>query len=263
LNLVDAAATVSSLPAEEDTATTAPAKLLPPDTLRTRYHARINAGYQAKRVHPYFRDEYRIVQDVRRLVLFIDPFAIIGLESMPEMHAIVLRMPENKQTEMVRMAVAGSIVNQVSETVSRKLRRSKLNFVQWQLEKVVLNKAFRQFQLRAHDGVNTQGLAVHIPKLRLTYLNQATKYYEHEGFHFAPHKYFGFAYGWSGGKPVYGPRWNTPWGNGGLTYDERYDVMLASYEFRRSMAVIVRMLYVNYLKVPNADMWRSEVLLRW
>ncbi len=264
LNIVDAAATHATSPAEEDSAATAtPASSLRPDSLRTRYHARLDAGYHTPRVHPYFRDEYRVINDVRRLLLYIDPYALIGLESMPQMLGIVWRLPENEQTEMIRVAVAGSIVNQVSESVSRKLRRSKLKFVQWQLEKVVLSKAFGHFYVHAHKGVNTQAVALSVPKLRLSYVNHVTKYYSNEGFHYAFTPRLSFAYGWSKGDPVYGPRFNLPVGNVGVTYDSKYDVILSSYEFRRSMSVIIRMLYVNYRQVPEANLWRSEVMLRW
>ncbi len=263
LNIVDAAATVTTSQTQDDTSfAPLPAPASRKDTLRTRYHARLDAGYHTPRVHPYFRDEYRVIQDIRRLVLFIDPFVLIGLEGMPEMLGIVQRFPEAKQTEMLRVAVAGSVVNQISETVSRKLRRSKLKFVQWHLEKVTLSRGFRYVYLSGTYGVNIKSLALHVPKLKLTYSKQATKYYANEGFHYSPFKYVGIAYGWSGGEPVYGPRFNTPVGNAGLTYDEKYNVMFASYELRRSMAVIVRLLYVNYLKFPQANLWRAEVLLR-
>ncbi|NUO82898.1 hypothetical protein HUU05_22730 [candidate division KSB1 bacterium] len=262
LNIVDATATVAPTQTEEDTATAA-VKISTPDTLRTRYHARLDAGYHTPRVHPYFRDEYRVINDVRRLVLFIDPFALVGLESMTEMLGIVRRFPEHKQTEMIRVAVGGSVVNQVSEMVSRELRRGKLNFVQWQLEKVVLHRAFRYFNVHAHDGVNAQGITLSVPKLKLSYTNQATKHYAYEGFHYSFTSRLGFAYGWSKGDAVYGPRFNLPVGNLGVTYDTKYNVVLSSYEFRRSMSIILRMIYVNYLEIPNVDFWRGEVMLRW
>ena len=263
LNIVDAAATVTSNAAEnEDTTATSATRALRSDSLRTRYHTRLDAGYHTPRVHPYFRDEYRVIQDSRRLILFIDPYVLIGLEPMPEMLGIVYRFPEDKQHEMIRVAVAGSVVNQVSETVSRRLRRTKFRFVQWQLEKVTMSRSFRHVYLSGAYGVNIKSFAVHVPKLKLTYSQYKTKYYGNEGFHYSPIKYVGFAYGWSGGKPVYGPRLNTPVGNAGLTYDEKYDVMFASYELRRTMSLIVRLLYVNYLKFPQANLWRAEIMLR-
>lgn len=262
LNIVDAAATVGTKPIEEDTTATPASRYLRPDSLRTRYHTRLDAGYHTPRVHPYFRDEYRVIQDIRRLILFIDPYVLIGLEPMPEMLGIVYRFPEEKQHEMIRVAVAGSVVNQVSENVSRKLRRTKFRFVQWQLEKVTMSRGFRHVYLSGAYGVNIKSFAVHVPKLKLTFSKYTTKYYGNEGFHYSPIKYAGFAYGWSGGKPVYGPRFNTPVGNAGLTYDEKYDVMFASYELRRSMSMIVRLLYVNYLKFPQANLWRAEIMLR-
>jgi hypothetical protein len=261
LNIVEAAATVTTTATAEDT-TPAPTAFLRPDSLRTRYHARLDAGYHTPRVHPYFRDEYRVIQDLRRLILFVDPYVLIGLEPMQELLGVVQLFPQDKQNEMIRVAVAGSVVNQVSETVSRRLRRTKLKFVQWQLEKVTMSRGFRRFYVSGAYGVNIKSFAVHVPRLKLTYSKQATKYYATEGFHFAPFKHVGFAYGWSGGEPTYGPRFNTPLGNAGLTYDERYDVMFASYEFRRGMSAIVRMLYVSYLKFPQANLWRAEVMLR-
>ena len=116
---------------EPDTAMTVAFSSLP-DSARPPWFAGLDAGYHTPPIHPYFRDEYRVIQDMRRLLLFVDPNAIQDLTSVPEMFAIARSMPEAKQAQIIGAALAGSVANQVSEMVSRSLRQRQAGYVQWQ-----------------------------------------------------------------------------------------------------------------------------------
>jgi hypothetical protein len=245
-----------------DTAMT-PATFSPPDSARPPWFAGLDAGYHTPPVHPYFRDEYRVIQDMRRLLLFVDPYAIQDLTSVPEMFAIARRMPEAKQAQIIGAALAGSVANQASEMVSRSLRQRRAGYVQWQLEKIVVRTAFRRFYTHWYYGLNMQGFSLHTPVRGLSYSYHTTKTYLHTGVNYWPLQYCGFHYGRVNGKPIYGPRFASPWGSIALSHETAQGSLLASYELRRQAKIIVRLIYVNYLRLPWADFLRSEVLLHW
>ena len=74
-----------------------------------RLKPRYNAGYHAAPLHPYFRDEQRMINDMRRLVIFVDRNVVRGFESVPELFEIARKLPAAKQTTIIRLAVAGSV----------------------------------------------------------------------------------------------------------------------------------------------------------
>ncbi|MGH7495193.1 MAG: hypothetical protein ACREOO_22715 [bacterium] len=234
-----------------------------PDSARPHWFAGLDAGYHTPPVHPYFRDEYRVIQDMRRLLLFVDPYAIHDLTSVPEMFAIARSMPEAKQAQIIGAALAGSVANQVSEMVSRSLRQRQAGYVQWQLEKIVVRTSFRRFYTHWYYGLNMQGFSLHAPVRGLSFSYHTTKAYLHEGVNYWPTRSFGFHYGRLNGKPIYGPRFASPLGSLALNYETEHRILLAGFELRRHTKVIVRLIYTNYLKLAPADFLRSEVILRW
>ncbi len=248
---------------QESAPDTAQATLLFADSAKRHWKARLDAGYHTSPLHPYFRDEYRVIQDVRRLLLFIDPLALPELASLPEMFAIASAMPQSRQTQVIGAAVAGSVANQVSEMVSRRLRRSRMKFLQWHLEKVMVRTGLRGFEARVYSGMNMRGLAIWGPVRGLSYSYHDTKTYRHEGLSYWPSPHLGWHYGWLNGAPIYGPRFASPLGHLSVSYESGNRMLLSGFEFRRQMKVIIRILYVNFLAIKHADFWRSEVMLRW
>ncbi len=245
-----------------DTAMTLSVSSLP-DSAQLRWQARIDAGYHTPPVHPYFRDEYRVIQDLRRLLMFVNPAIIQDLASMPEMVEAARALPESRQNEIIAAAIAGSAANQFSEMVSRSLRQRRAGFLQWELEKVVLRTAYRRFQTQWYYGINMQGFVLHTPVRGFSYSYHLTNVYSYEGVNYWPVRAFGFHYGRLNRKPVYGPRLASRFGNVALNYETAQRALLTGFEFRRRARVVVRLFYANYLSLPQADYVRSEVLLSW
>ena len=233
------------------------------DSSHARLPFEIDAGYHSPPVHPYFRDEYRLILDMRRLVTFVDRNAIIGMESLPELFEIGRNLPEQKQTEILRMAMVGGAANYLSEMVSKQLRKRKFGFVQWQLEKVVLRGAFQKLYASAFSGIRAKGFSAHHPGLRLSLSHQATKYYHLAHLNFTVSRHFGLSYAHVANSAAFGARYTSAAGLLALSYDLDLETLVSWYEIRRAMNYIIRVMHVNYLELPNADYMRAEVMLRW
>jgi hypothetical protein len=234
-----------------------------PDSARAKYHHRIDAGYRLAPSHPYFRDEYRIIQDMRRLLYFVNPHSVHGYESVPDMFAKARSFPVSKQTEIIRVAVAGSVANFASEIVSRELREKKLRFVQWELEKVVFRGAFRYLNVNVFNGVQERGFGMSIPLLRLSFSRQSTAYYLNDSMTFWPLRRVAVSYARFQGRPIITPIVLTKMGIFVLSYDKDLKVITSAFDLRRAAKIVVRMVHVNHLKFPKANYLRSEVMLRW
>lgn len=250
-------------PAEEHEIDSAAVKLTTSDSAGLRVRFDIDAGYHRPSVHPYFRDEYRVLQDVRRLLDFIAPNRVQGMESLPELKAIAEAMPSAKQTEIIRVAVAGSIANYASEMVSRQLRRKKLDFVQWQLEKVLLRRQLGRFYLNWYGGLNAKGMSVTLPAWRLSFSRHETPYYRYDSFNYWPWSFLGFNYMRLDQRTLLGPRLALAGGLLAFSYDRDLPSLISGFALRRANRLIIRLEYVNYLEIKNADYLRSEVLLQW
>lgn len=242
---------------------TGPPATARPDSARWRLPFVIDAGYHRPPVHPYFRDEYRILHDVRQLLQFVDRHAIHGMESLPEMKALAESMPPQKQTEIIRTAVAGSLVNFASETVSRQLRRKNMGFVQWQLEKVLLRRQIGQVYLNWYGGVNAAGMSAAIPAWRLYYARHETNYYRYDSFTYWPLPQIGFNYMLLDKRTLFGPRFALGPGHLAISYDKDIRMLISGFALRQANRVIIRLEYVNYFALANLDYLRSEVLLQW
>jgi len=243
--------------------TTAPAAASRPDSNANRPAFQIDAGYHTPPMHPYFRDEYRIIQDMRRLVMFIHHQAIHGYESVPELFAIARRFTPAQQTELLEAAVAGSIANFASEVVSLHLRRKKMQFVQWELERVVLRGTSPYVHATFYQGWRIKGIGGDLPSLRLSFAKQSTPYYNTESLMWWPLRRVGFLYARFNKNTILAPIVSSPVGTFYVSYDKTADLIMSAYEFRRAGSVIIRIMHVNNRRVANADRVRSEVILRW
>lgn len=234
-----------------------------PDSATKRLRFNIDAGYHTPPVHPYFRNEYRLIQDMRRLVLFVDRRKIHGYESVADLFALARKFPESKQTEIIRAAVAGSVANFASEMASKRMREKKIRFVQWELEKVVFRSAIRSLSLNLFNGVTARGFGAHLPALRLSYARHSTPYEVNESITCWPLRRLGLNYTRNNGRPIITPIIVSPFGTAAISYDRDLKVITSGFEFRKKSNIIIRLMHVNPLHVPKADYMRSEVLLRW
>jgi hypothetical protein len=247
---------------EADTLAARPGAI-PPDSARRQLQFEIDAGYHQPPVHPYFRDEYRLLQDVRRLIQFVDRYAVHGMESLPELKTLVESMPVSKQTEIIRTAVAGSVVNYVSEMVSRQLRKKNVTGVQWQLETVWFRRQIGMLHLSGYGGINAMGLNAQLPKLRLFYSRHATNDYRYDSLSYWPWPQAGFNYMLLDNRTLLGPRFSFGPSHVAISYDKDWRLIVSGFALRRSNRIIIRMEYLNYLQIANADYLRSEVLWQW
>ena len=248
----------------QDTASTETEKpALPADSSDLVLRLRINAGYQLAPMHAYFRDEYRPIQDMRRLVLFVDPNAIFGLESVPELVEIGRKFPESKQTEIIGVAAAGAVANYFSEIVSKQLRKRNLRFIQWELEKVVLRGASRYVNANLYNGMRIKGMSFQIPALRMSFSRHANRSRFYDGFTFLLTRRLGFHFVRYQKRDSMGPMLFSKLGTAVFNYEPNRRIAITSYDFRRGMSAIIRIVHINYLTIPVADEMRCEVMMRW
>jgi hypothetical protein len=158
--------------------------------LKPRYHA----GYHTAPLHPYFRDEQRVVTDMRRLVIFVDRNLVRGFESVPELVEMAQKLPAAKQTAIIRLAVAGSVANFTTETAMKHLRRHKLSFVQLEPDRVRLGTSFKSIHASLSRNIEMQAYTLSVPKLRATYSHAAYAKFTSHHVYFSPLARVGLAY---------------------------------------------------------------------
>jgi hypothetical protein len=100
------------------------------DSVIQSYFSKLNINHKSRPIHPYFRDSYRVILDMRQLVRIFDYHAVNGYESMNDLVEIYRKFPEHKQAEMIYTAMAGGVVNLISERTNKELRKRKIHFLQ-------------------------------------------------------------------------------------------------------------------------------------
>ncbi|MGH7455784.1 MAG: hypothetical protein ACRENG_30795, partial [bacterium] len=159
-----------------------------------RLKPRYNAGYHAAPLHPYFRDEQRMVNDMRRLVIFVDRNVVRGFESVPELFEIAQKLPAAKQTAIIRLAVAGSLANLTTEAAMKHLRRHKLSFVQLEPDRVRLGTSFKSIHASLSRNIEMQAYTLSLPKLRANYVYATYPKFTSHSFYLSPLARVGLAY---------------------------------------------------------------------
>ena len=228
-------------------------------TLRFTY----DAGYRLGPVHPYFRDDYRIVNDIRRLYNYVDRNVLRGLEPMPVLYEMVDRLPADKQGELIGAAIMGSAVNFVSEVVSQQLRRRKLSFVQWQLDRVMVRLSYQSIHARLHLGPFESSYHLQFPALRVYLSRSIGNYYVSNSATWFPMRRVGINFTTYNGRKIIGPRLLTPIGNFAMSYNQDDRAVVSGFDLRRTSSLVVRLLMQDYLDTDAADFIQSEVILRW
>lgn len=131
-------------------------KLLALDEIARTYHR--------QPLHPYFRDEYQVVTDLRRLVKFVDKRKVKGFESVAELVNIGSDLPLERQTAIVSTALAGSAANILSGMANKQLRRWKVSYIQWETERVAFRTRYRDILIAAiYKGISSDGIQVFFP----------------------------------------------------------------------------------------------------
>lgn len=233
------------------------------DTLFQQFKVRLDLDHHLKPLHPYFRDRYRIIRDLRRLVLLFNYRAVHGYEPISDLIDICRSLPESKQTKLIGTAFLGGIANLISEETNKQLKKRKVDFFQWKLEKIVLRNRFKYFYLYLFGGISTRGFGLHIPSLRIGYSRELTAYYTSEYVTFLPFRRLGLCYERCDGHNAITPFISSALGTVTLSYDHGRKLIRSTLDLRNTSAVIIRMLYINFLDRINSDQLLSEVLIFW
>jgi hypothetical protein len=225
-----------------------------------RIRSRLDAGYHAAPVHPYFRDEQRVINDMRRLVFLADKRVVRGVESIPELIEIAQKMSVPRQTTIIRMAAAGSVANVTAENIMKHVRQRQINFVRVEVERVQLQTNWRGNHLSLARGLERQTYTVSRPKLRAAYSRTDHARFVSHHFNITPLPRVSLNY----------IRWNELdifsaiyMLHGGFT--------LASYDYTRKSTLLgfrlqekrnwVGIFLIKNHRVPAGDWWRFDVWL--
>lgn len=233
------------------------------DSVIQNYFSKLDLNHKSRPVHPYFRDSYRIILDMRKLVRMFDYRAINGYESMNDLVDICRKLPEHKQAEMICTAMAGSVVNLVSERTNKELRKRKIHFLQWKLEKVFYQNKFKFLYMNFHTGMNSKGIGFSVPVLRIHYYRYYTSHYLTEGFIIMPRRNIGInCYRINGGTNIT-PFYSSKLGTIALTYDTKNRIVSSCIDLRKSSSFVIRIAHINFIDRRFSDRLLSEVSFCW
>jgi len=239
--------------------TTAPPRISISSALE-RIRSRLDAGYHTAPVHPYFRDEQRVINDMRRLVFLADRRAVRGVESVPELVDIAQKMSMARQTTIIRLASAGSVANLAAENIMKHVRRRQVNFVRVEVERVQVQTNWRGNYLSLARGLDRQTYTVSQPKLRATYSRSDFAKFTSHHFNLAPLSRVSLNY----------IRWNEL-DIFNAIYMLRGGFSLVSYDYTRKSTLLgfrlqekrnwVGIFLIKNHRVPAGDWWRFDVWL--
>jgi hypothetical protein len=227
-----------------------------------RLKPRYDAGYRAAPIHPYFRDEQRVINDMRRLVIFVDKNVVSGFESVPELAEIARKLPAHKQTAIIRLAVAGSVVNLAVENAKKYLRRRKLSFVQLETDRVRVSASFKGIFASSSRNIETQTYTLSLPRLRTTYSYLAHPKLTSHSLAFSPLPRLGLGY----------TRWDE-FDIFNVSYAMSGGYSVISHDYTRKMTVCglrlqknknwLGLFYVMDRRLAAADWLRLDCRLVW
>lgn len=224
---------------------------------------KLDSNYKPRSIHPYFRDSYRVIQDIRRLVRLFDYRVVNDYESMSDLLDICRKFPEQKQTKIIGTAMAGGFVNLISEETNKQLRKKKINFVQWRLEKVILQSRCKNFSLNFHTGISSRGVGVYFPALQIHYYYYSTQNFRSESINFCPIRKLGLNFARWNGHAIMTPYFYSSIGTIALSFDKDNKIIRSRVDIRKSPSLIIRIIHISYLKQINSNRLMSEVLICW
>lgn len=223
-----------------------------------RIRARLDAGYHTPPVHPYFRDEQRVINDMRRLVFIADKGAVRGVESVPELVDIAQKMTLAKQTTIIRLAAAGSVANLAAENIMKHIRQHQINFVRVEVERVQLQTTWRGNYFSLGRNLDRQIYTVSQPKLHTTYVRADYAKFTSHHINFAPFSRVSLNY----------IRWNEL-DIFNAIYILRGGYTLASYDYTRKIILLgwrlqekrnwVGIFLIKNQLMPAGNWWRFDL----
>jgi hypothetical protein len=227
-----------------------------------RLKPRYNAGYHAAPIHPYFRNEQRVVGDMRRLLIFVDRNAVRGFESVPELFEIAQKLPAAKQTAIIRLAVAGSVANLTTETAMKHLRRHKLSFVQLEPDRVRLSTSFKSVHASLSRNMETQIYTLSLPKLRANYVYATYPKFTSHSFSLSPLARMGLAYTRWDELDIFNLSYAMAGGYGAVSHDQKNRTTVYGLRLQKSKNWL-GFFFVKDRRFAAADWLRLDFWLVW
>lgn len=221
-----------------------------------------SSTYRLAKKHPYFRDEFKVIRDLRRLVQFVEPRGHHGYESIRDLVSIANSLPLEKQTAIARTALLGSTAEILSGITNRQLRKRKLSFLRWRLDQVEARRSLhRHLSFRLYQGINGSGAQFYLPQARIMYAWYFYETYALQGPTYWLTRKFAMGYRLGEDRQIFNSMVIPA--SGCLVYVEYYRQQryITSYiELRRFTLFNLRFSYYNQLKRQRSWRFRSEIL---
>lgn len=229
----------------------------------TAFRITIEGQHRREELHPYFRDEYVVMRDLRRLMR-MSTGGIHGFESVEDLVEIGQNLPIDKQTALVSTAIAGSAANILAGATNKQLRKRKITFIRWEVDRIMLRTRYRRlFSLAAWKGISADGVSVYFPYVRMNYSLYSTPTYSLHGLSYWISRKLGFSYRLGSGRRII---------SGIISPMRRFRVVLSYYqniqqfqsslELRSTALVVLRLIFTNSLIQHDRRTLRSEMLVR-
>lgn len=233
------------------------------DDITPQYNFRLTTNHPGKPMHPYFRDSYRIIRDMRRLVLMFNYRAVTGYESVGDLIEICQKLPEPKQAELISTVFVGAAANFFSVETNKQLKKKKINFVEWRADKVIFRNRFRYFNLHVFQGWNNSGVGLYVPAIRTQFYQHANALEKANGFlvFLSPRLIVDFNR--YNGSTLVNPFYVSKIGTFSIAYNWDHGYVRSRFDLIKSSSIIIRIVHVNYLKRVHPDQLLSEVILSW
>ena len=213
-------------------------------------------------MNAYFRDGYRIVKDLRKLLRFIDRRSVNGYESMDKLVQISSNFSKDQKDKMIGAALAGGVVNILADKTNKQLRKRKMRFLQWKMDKVVLRHKIKSISMYCYRGVIANGFGFGFPKLRLYYNRHLTDYYLVNNITFYPFLFLGLSYTKYNDRNIFSPIIRFKNSRFSVSYDKDMSIVTSRVDMWRLEPIIIRLLHVNYLKRAQYNYFRCEMMVR-
>jgi hypothetical protein len=247
----------SQIPADSSTA-----PLIAISSALQRIRSRLDAGYHTAPIHPYFRDDQRVINDMRRLVFLADHNAVRGVESIPELIDIARRLPAAKQTAIIRLAAAGSAANFTAENITKHARRRHLNFFRVEVERVFFQTTWRGARFNAARSLDRHAYTVTAPKLRATYSRAYHSRFVSHNFHLAPISRFALNYIRWGELDIFNAFYMLKGGFALISYDYTRKVNLLGLRLQENKDWL-GIYFIKNHRFHAEDWWRVDFWLAW
>ncbi|MBN2011462.1 hypothetical protein JW960_19170 [candidate division KSB1 bacterium] len=240
-----------------------PPQNIPLDSTHQKFVNAINARYHKAPVHPRFRDQYRVLQDIRRLFRMVDRRSINGYEPIDQLAEIGQQLPIEKQRLMIGAAAAGGVASVAAGYANQQLRKQKINYLRWNVERVFARFNIKKVNLQLYSGLDERGFHVSLPKYQLSYTQYAENKSMGEHITYFPFKHVGVQAGYYNERQVITPILRFRYGALMCRYERDLHILISRIESRYYSHFVMRLLYVSFYNRPQSNYWRGEMIMYW